>query len=218
MDSDSPHGPALPGSPQPGPAPAASGHHRVLARNWPLVMLRGVLAIVVAVIAFLWPGAAVASLVLLFSAYMVVDGVFAVLSGVRAARRNERWGWFVLEGATDIAMAAIAFLWPGLTVLVFVWLVAVWALVSGVLMLVAAVRLSRTHGRGWLLLAGLVSLAWGLVLLAAPEAGAIAMTWWLGAYALAFGGAMVALGWQLRSERRRTLADEARGPLGVHQA
>jgi len=141
-----------------------SARSQSLARNWALVTLRGLVAVAFALVAFLWPGATIASLVLLFCAYMLADGVVAAASGVRAARKHERWGWFVLEGLIDVAAAILAFVWPGITVLVFVLLVAVWALVSGVLMLMAAFRLNTSHGRGWLVLAGIVSLLWGLLL------------------------------------------------------
>lgn len=181
------------------------GQNALLAQNWGLVMLRGVVAIVLALIAFFLPGATIASLVLLFFAYMIVDGVFAIGSGIRAAREHERWGWLVWEGVIRIAIGVVTFMWPGLTVLAFVWMVAAWAVVSGVLMLVAASRLVRRRGRVWLILAGLVSLVWAGLLIVAPVAGAVVMTWWLGAYALLFGMAMVALASRLRAERHQDL-------------
>jgi uncharacterized membrane protein HdeD (DUF308 family) len=195
-----------------------SGRSQSLARNWALVTLRGLVAVAFALVAFLWPGVTIASLVLLFCAYMLADGVVAAASGVRAARKHERWGWFVLEGLIDVAAAVLAFVWPGITVLAFVLLVAVWALVSGVLMLMAAFRLNTSHGRGWLVLAGIVSLLWGLLLTVAPAAGAIAMTWWLGAYALSFGVAMLALSWRLRREQHRTVQFEQEPHLHPHNA
>ncbi len=168
--------------------------------NWTLVFLRGLLAIVFALLAFLWPAATMASLVLLFAAYMLVDGVFAIASGVHAARAHERWGWFALEGIADLIAAVVAFLWPSITILAFVFVAAAWAVISGGLMLVAAFRLGAQRGRAWLIAAGVVSLAWGLLLIVAPVAGAIVMLWWLGAYALAFGVSMIAAAWRLRRE------------------
>src|SRR3979411_1938723 len=87
-----------------------------LARNWWAVGLRGACAILFGIIALLMPGVTLTALVLLFSAYMLVDGVFTIVAAVRAARRHERWGWLVLEGIADLAAGAIAFLWPGVTV------------------------------------------------------------------------------------------------------
>jgi uncharacterized membrane protein HdeD (DUF308 family) len=183
-------------------APDAASPSAALARNWALVLIRGLLGIALGVAAFLLPTVTLASLVLLFAAYMLVDGVVAIASGLRRARRHQRWAWFIVEGCVDLAAAGVAFVWPTGTVLVFVLLVAAWALASGVLMLIAAIRLSMSHGRGWLVLAGAVSLGWGILLMVSPAVGAIAMTWWLGAYALSFGIAMVALAWRLRRAQR----------------
>jgi uncharacterized membrane protein HdeD (DUF308 family) len=173
------------------------------ARNWWLVALRGVLAILFGLVALVLPVATMLSLVLLFSAYALVDGIFAIIAGIRKARRHERWGLLVLEGIVDIIAGAIAFLWPAITVLAFVFLVAAWALVSGALMLAAAFRLETSHGRWWLVLGGLVSLAYGVVLIAAPLIGALVLTWWLGAYALVFGVALLILGFRLRPHRNQ---------------
>src|SRR5260221_2600356 len=93
-----------------------------LARNWWLVALRGVLAILFGIVAILLPGPTLAALVLLFAAYMVVDGVLAIVAAVRAARRHERWGWLIFEGIVDLAAAAIAFLFPVATIFAFVLL------------------------------------------------------------------------------------------------
>jgi uncharacterized membrane protein HdeD (DUF308 family) len=173
----------------------------VLAQNWWAVALRGVLAILFGILAFVFTGATMLSLVLLFSAYMLVDGIFAIVAAVRAARAGERWGLLVLEGIVNIATGALAFLWPGLTVLAFVLLVAAWAIVSGGLMLGAAFRLKADHGRWWLALGGLVSLAYGVLLVLTPLIGAIVLTWWLGAYALVFGGTLLVLAYRLRAHR-----------------
>jgi len=169
-----------------------------LARNWWLIALRGVLGILFGIVAFLVPGATILSLVLLFSAYMLVDGVFAIAAAVRAAQAHERWGWLLLEGLANIACGVIAFLLPGLTVLVFVLLIAAWALISGGFMLAAAFRLHIDHGRWWLALGGLISIVYGVLLVIAPMTGAVVLTWWLGAYALVFGIALLVLAFKLR--------------------
>src|ERR687889_81074 len=127
----------------------------LLAQNWWAVALRGVFAILFGLIALAVPGATILSLVLFFSAYMLVDGVFGIMAAVRAARQGERWGLLVLEGILNIAVGMIAFLMPGLTVIAFVLLLAAWSLVSGGLMLGAALRLSKEHGRWWLAVAGI---------------------------------------------------------------
>jgi uncharacterized membrane protein HdeD (DUF308 family) len=142
------------------------------------------------------------SLVLLFSAYMLVDGIFAIVSAVRAIRRKEdRWGLLIFEGLLNIAVGILAFLWPGITVIAFVILVAAWAIVSGGLMTAAGFRLNVDHGRWWLILGGLLSIAFGALLIIAPLIGAVVLTWWIGAYAIAFGVALIIFSFKLRSRQ-----------------
>ncbi len=173
----------------------------LLAQNWWAVALRGVFAIVFALIAFFSPGATILSLVLFFSAYMLVDGVFGIVSGIRAASNNQRWGLLILEGVLNILVGIIAFAMPGLTVLFFVTLVAVWSLITGVLMIVAAFKLNPEYGRGWLIFSGIVSVLFGIALLIAPLVGAVVLTWWLGAYALVFGIGLLVLAFKLKGRR-----------------
>jgi uncharacterized membrane protein HdeD (DUF308 family) len=175
----------------------------LLAQNWWLFTLRGVLGIIFGLIALIFPGATILSLVIFFSAYMLVDGVFGVISAVRAIRRKEdRWGLLIFEGSLNIAVGIAAFLWPGLTVVAFVWLIAAWAIVSGGLMTAAGFRLNMDHGRWWMILGGLLSLAYGVLLIITPLIGAIVLTWWLGAYALVFGVALVVFSFKLRSRQQ----------------
>jgi len=183
-----------------------------LVQNWWLFLLRGVLGIVFGCIALIFPGPTMLSLVLLFSAYMLVDGAAGIISAARAIRRKEdRWGLLVFEGLLNIAVGVMAFLWPGITVLAFVLLVAAWAIVSGGLMTAAGFRLNVDHGRWWLVLGGLLSLAYGVLLIITPLIGAIVLTWWLGAYALAFGIALVVFSFKLRSRQHELARPTAVG-------
>jgi uncharacterized membrane protein HdeD (DUF308 family) len=171
-----------------------------LVKNWWLFTLRGILGIIFGFLALIFPGPTMLSLVLLFSAYMLVDGVAAIISAVRAIRRKEdRWGILIFEGLLNIATGIAAFLWPGLTVIAFVWLIAAWAIVTGALMTAAGSRLNIDHGRWWLVLGGLLSLAYGVLLIIAPLIGAVVLTWWIGVYALVFGIALVMFSFKLRS-------------------
>jgi uncharacterized membrane protein HdeD (DUF308 family) len=173
-----------------------------LVQNWWLFTLRGILGILFGIIALIFPGATILSLVIFFSAYMLVDGVAGIISAVRAIRRKEdRWGLLIFEGLLNIAVGIAAFLWPGLTVVAFVWLIAAWAIVSGGLMTTAGFRLNMEHGRWWMVLGGLLSLAYGILLIITPFIGAIVLTWWLGAYALVFGVALVVFSLKLRSRQ-----------------
>jgi len=191
-----------------GSGPAAE----TLVQNWWLFTLRGVLGIIFGILALIFPGPTILSLVLLFSAYMLVDGIFGIISAVRAIRRKEdRWGLLIFEGLLDIATGVVAFLWPGLTVVAFVWLIAAWAIVSGGLMTAAGFRLNIEHGRWWLVLGGLLSLAYGVLLIITPLIGAVVFTWWLGAYALVFGVALVSFSLKLRSRQHERVSPTAVG-------
>jgi uncharacterized membrane protein HdeD (DUF308 family) len=170
----------------------------VLAKNWWAIGIRGALAILFGLVALFLPGVTMLSLVFVFAAYTLVDGVFGIISSVRAARQNERWGYLLFEGLVDIAVAAIAVFWPAITVAVFVLLIAFWAIVTGILELVAAFRLELVDGRGWLIFGGIVSILFGALLIVTPMIGAVVLTWWLGAYALVFGVALVVLAFRLR--------------------
>lgn len=170
----------------------------LLARNWWAIGLRGALAIVFSLVALFLPAATMLSLVVVFAIYAFADGVFGIVSAVRAAQAGGRWGLLVFEGFINIAVAVIAVLWPGITVVAFVLLVAIWAIVTGGLELAAAFRLETEDGRWWLVVGGLVSLVYGALLVIAPTVGAVVLTWWLGAYALVFGVSFVILAFKLK--------------------
>jgi uncharacterized membrane protein HdeD (DUF308 family) len=170
----------------------------VLVKNWWVIALRGVLAIAFGLVALVMPGATMLSLVLIFAAYACVDGVLAIISAMRAASAHERWGYLVLEGLVDIAAGVMAIMWPGISVLAFVFVVAFWAIFTGCLEVAAAIRLNFMDGRWWLAFGGVVSVLYGLLLFAAPLAGAVVLTWWLGAYAIVFGVSLVVLAFKLR--------------------
>jgi len=176
----------------------------VLARNWWALALRGVLAIVIGLIAFLQPGLFVASLVLLFGAYAIVDGVFAIIAGIRAAERHERWWPFALEGLLDIAAGLIAFLLPAAAAFALLFLISAWSIVSGVFRITAAIRLRRQIQGEWLLiLNGILSVAFGVVIFAFPGVGLVTVAWIIGMYAIVFGVILVALGFRLRGHGAR---------------
>lgn len=173
----------------------------LLARNWWAIALRGAFAILFGLAAVIIPFTTIASLVLLFAAYMLVDGVFAIVAGVRAAARHERWGLLILEGIVDLVAGGAALVVPGLTLLVIVSLLGIWSVVTGGLMLAAAWRLHGGYGRWLLALSGLVSIGWGVLLWLSPIAGALVLTWWLGGYALVFGVLLLGLALHLRGRR-----------------
>jgi uncharacterized membrane protein HdeD (DUF308 family) len=184
----------------------------VLAESWWAVGLRGILGIIFGLICLLTPGIAVGAFVLLFAAYMLVDGAFAIASGVRAARNGERWGLLILEGLVDIAAGVVAFLWPAITLIALVWITAIWAIVSGALMLGAAFTLNLEHGRWWLALGGIASIIFGILLVIEPFVGAVVLTLWIGAYAVVFGVLLLVLAFRLHSKREEQIRNPAISP------
>ena len=173
----------------------------VLANNWWAVALRGILAVLFGIIAFAAPSETMLALVLVFAAYSIVDGIFNIALAIRGARNRERWGLFLLNGVFGVLIGVAAALWPGITVLAFVFMVATWAVISGGLTLGAAIGLKINHGRWLLVFSAVVSLVYGLLLFASPLIGALVLTWWVGIHALIFGGTLIVLAIKLRSHR-----------------
>jgi len=172
----------------------------MLARNWWVLALRGVFAIIFGVLALIWPALTLLVLITLFGAYALVDGIFAVIAGIASYGRNERWWAVLLEGVAGIILGVLTFLWPGTTALVLVYFIAAWALITGIFEIVAAIRLRKEIEGEWMMvLSGIVSILFGLFLVVAPGAGALGLTWVIGAYAIVFGILLLILAFRLRS-------------------
>lgn len=171
----------------------------LLARNWWVVALRGAIGILFGILTLFLPGVTLLSLVLVFAAYLIVDGALAIAAGVRAAQKGERWGLLILEGVVDIVGAIAMVAMPGLAIVILVYLIALWSLVSGAFLVVAAFQLHLDHGRWLLALAGALSVAFGLLLAVFPIEGAVVLATWIGIYAIVFGAMLLALGFRLRS-------------------
>lgn len=170
-----------------------------ITRYWWLWLLRGLLAIVLGVLAFIMPGATLAALVMLFGIYLVVDGVFALAAAWRGRGHYGHWWLLLLEGMVDVVAGVLMFLWPGLTALILLYFLAAWAVVSGVLMIAAAIGLRRLIAGEWLLAqGGVLSVLLGVLLLLAPRIGLLVWTWMVGVYALAFGVGLTAFALRLR--------------------
>jgi len=172
----------------------------VLAGSWWSLVIRGLIAIACGLIALVWPGITLAALVILFGAYGLLDGVFALIGAVRASRAHDRWATLLLEGISGIVIAAFTIMWPAITALALVYLIGAWALVTGALEIAAGVRLRKYIYREWLLaLSGVVSIIFGIFIMALPLAGAIAIALYVGIYSLIFGIILLALGIKLRA-------------------
>jgi uncharacterized membrane protein HdeD (DUF308 family) len=182
----------------------------LLARNWWALALRGIAAILFAIVTLAMPGITLAVLVLIFGAYALVDGVFAIVSAIRAARGHRPWGSFLLEGTVGVLVGLITLFLPGVTLAVIIGLVAAWAIITGIFELAAAIRLRRYIAGEWLLiLMGGVSILFGIFVFWAPIAGALAIVWWLGIYALIFGILLLGLAIRLRSLHKMSLSADA---------
>jgi uncharacterized membrane protein HdeD (DUF308 family) len=172
----------------------------VLSRNWWALALRGLAAIVFGVLAFVWPGITLWALVLLFGAYMLVDGIFAIVAAVRAAGREARWWLLLVEGVLGVLAGLVAFLLPGITALALLYLVAAWAIFTGILQIVGAVRLRREIEGEWaLILGGVLSVIFGVLLAVLPGPGILALVWLIGAYAVVSGVLLIVLAFRVRN-------------------
>jgi uncharacterized membrane protein HdeD (DUF308 family) len=181
--------------------------------RWWLLTLRGAAAIIFGVLTFVAPLASLFVLVLLFGAYALVDGVLYLFLAFRGAKRGERWGSLVVAGITGLGAGIVTFLWPGISALALLFLIAGWAVVTGAASIFAAVRLRKQIRGEWLLaISGVLSIAFGVLIALFPGPGALAVVIWIGAYAVVFGGILVALSLRLRSLRG---AAGRRAPTGA---
>jgi uncharacterized membrane protein HdeD (DUF308 family) len=168
--------------------------------NWWALGLRAVAAILLGIIALAMPGPTLAAIVIVFGIYAIIDGVLAIIAAVRGIRRKERWGAMLLEGIVGIVAGGIAIFSPAIGALALTYLVAAWALVTGALEIAAAIQLRKIMTGEWLLLiAGLLSIVLAVLVAAFPGVGAMALVWWLGAYALAYGVISLVLALRVRT-------------------
>jgi uncharacterized membrane protein HdeD (DUF308 family) len=185
-----------------------------LTRNWWAVVLRGVAAMLFGLFTFVVPGISLAVLVFLFAGYAIVDGVLALISAIRRRGRAEPWWLLLFEGVAGITAGILTLLWPGISALALVTVIAIWALVTGCFEIVQAIRLRKQIRGEWLLVIdGILSVILGVLLLIAPAPGALALVIVIGAYALIFGALLVALGLRLRTWRARRNIDVEAPPI-----
>jgi len=174
---------------------------RSLAENWWLLMLRGIAAVAFGILAFIWPGITLLALTYLFAAYALIDGVFALGAAIfgHTGGMVPRW-WLAVVGIIGILAGLIAFAWPGMTALLLLLLIASWAIVIGALEIVGAIRLRKEiEGEWWLIISGLLSIAFGVILFVQPGSGALALVWVIGIYAILAGGSLIGLAYRLKN-------------------
>ena len=169
-----------------------------MTRNWWVVALRGLVAVLFGIAAFVWPGMTLLALVLLFGAYAFVDGIFSLVYAFSSGAGSR--GLLALEGVVGIAAGVATVVWPNITALVLLYVIASWAIVTGILEIAAAIELRKViENELLLILGGIASVAFGVILFVSPGAGALAVVWMIGGYAVVFGVLLIALGFRLRS-------------------
>ena len=169
-----------------------------LAKNWWLLLLRGIAAIIFGLLAFAWPGLTLVTLILFYGAFALVDGVLAIAAAITGGVPGSRW-WLAIVGLLGIAAGLVTFLTPGLTALVLLFFIAGWAIVTGVFEIIGAIKLRKEIDIEWLLiLGGIISVLFGVSMMLAPGAGALALVWVIGAYSVVLGVIFVALALRLR--------------------
>ena len=170
-----------------------------LAKNWWLLLLRGIAAVIFGVLAFIWPGLTLLVLVILYGAYALVDGVLSLAAAVMGRGGPIPTWWLVVVGLLGIAAGILTFVWPGITALVLILFIGAWALVTGIFEIIGAIRLRKEIDDEWMLiLSGVLSVLFGLGVMILPGAGALALIWVIATYAIIFGVLMIALALRLR--------------------
>ena len=178
---------------------------RTLAQHWWVLLLRGLVAIAFGVLAFMQPGLTIAALVLLWGAYALVDGIFEIVAGVRA-----KWGSLILLGVLGIAAGLVTFFWPAITAIALLYIIAFWAIVAGVMQISAAIRLRKEVEGEWLwILSGLCTVILGVLLIARPGPGALAVISLIAAFAIVWGFLLVILAFKLKGHAGRMVAKPA---------
>jgi uncharacterized membrane protein HdeD (DUF308 family) len=172
----------------------------IVQRNWWIMAVRGLFAVIFGLIALLAPRIALLAFIYVFAAYALVDGGVAVITAIQERELLYRWGWILFEGILSILVGIIAFANPSLTALALLYIIAAWAIVTGIMEIAGAFAIREFVSREWLLaLAGVVSVALGIILFLYPSSGILAILWLVGIYGIVFGLLFIVRAFQLRS-------------------
>jgi len=173
-----------------------------LKRNWWVLVIRGICGIVFGVVAFVYPGLALATLVILFGAWVLIDGVFRIVGATAGRASDPDWGFHLIIGLLGVVVGFLTFRAPGITALILVIYIGAWALMIGAVEIALAIKLRRELKGEWLLvLMGLVSIIFAVLLLWNPGPGALALLWLIASYAIVLGVLAIFFGFRLRSLR-----------------
>jgi uncharacterized membrane protein HdeD (DUF308 family) len=188
-------------APSPASAPLGAPILPVLAKYWWLLLLRGIVAILFGILAFVWPGVTLITLILFWGAFALADGVLALGHAVMGGNVGSRW-WLALVGIAGIVAGLVTFFMPGLTALVLLFFIAGWAIALGVFQIIGAIRLRKEIDNEWSIgLSGALSVLFGIILLVAPGAGALGLIWVIGGYAIVFGILLVMAAFKLKQHQ-----------------
>jgi uncharacterized membrane protein HdeD (DUF308 family) len=172
----------------------------ILVNNWNLLVVRGILAVLFGIATLLMPGITLVVLVVMFGAYALVDGIVTSVMAIRDRKEHSNWWLWLLLGLVSIAAGVVTFVYPGITAISLFYVIVAWAITSGVLEVILAIELRKAIQGEWLLvLDGILSVAFGILLVAQPAAGALAVLWLIGIYAIAFGVTTLVLAFRLRN-------------------
>lgn len=178
-----------------------------MSRNWWIWVLRGVFALIFGALAIIVPGITLTVLIFMFGAYVLLDGIFGIVAALSERSSHDRWWVNLLEGIVGVIIGVLTFILPGITGLVLLYMIAFWAILTGIIELASAFRLREEISGEWLLgLSGILSIVFGILLVLSPVSGALAVAWLIGLYAIIFGGTMIALGFRLRNMDEQTLS------------
>jgi uncharacterized membrane protein HdeD (DUF308 family) len=176
-----------------------------LARNWWVLLVRGILAILFGILALMNPVITLGVLVILFAAYATADGIFSIIMSLATRAEYHGWRWLFVSGVAGIIIGVLSFLWPGVTAVLLLYWILAWLVVTGAFQVVAGIRLrNRITGEFWLILGGVLSIVFGLYLMAHPAAGALAMLWMIAYFAITFGVLMIFCAFRVRTFRGGT--------------
>jgi uncharacterized membrane protein HdeD (DUF308 family) len=170
-----------------------------MSRNWWVLLVRGIAAILFGIAALIWPGLALVTLVFMFAAYAFIDGILNIIFALQH-RNQSRWWVTLIEGIIGVLAGIAAFLWPDMASFVLLNFIAFWAILTGVMEIILAIRLrEEIQGEFWMGLGGVLSILFGVLVILFPGAGALSIVWMIATYAIIFGVIMIILAFRVRS-------------------
>lgn len=186
---------------------------RIFAINWWLVGLRGLSAVLFGIVAILWPALTLGILIIIFGLYVIVDGIFTIVLGIGGRKYHSNSWWMIFEGLIRIAVGVIAVVWPGLTSISLVILIAIWAIITGIIGIILAIRLRKEIKNELLMgMSSALSVLLGIILIAQPNVGALAVVFLIGFYAILFGILLIIFAFQMQ-KRKKSLDQLIQGNL-----